>query len=72
MSQNKRHWYFPMQELVDYANLLLYSILSKFAFQFCPPFVHENIKVPLWDNFICTSLGVVFYSLQSFPQAAQV
>lgn len=31
-----------MQELVDCPNLLLYGILLKFAFRFCPPFVHEK------------------------------
>ena len=35
-------YHFPMQELVELLNLLLYSILLKFAFRFCPPFVHEN------------------------------
>ena len=34
--------YIPIQDLVELLNLLLYSVLSKFSFRFCPPFVHEN------------------------------
>ena len=33
---------FPIQELVDLPNLLLYSILLKFAFRFCP---HLSTKI---------------------------
>ena len=35
-------FYFPMQELVELPNLLLYNVLLKLIFRFCPPFVHEN------------------------------
>ncbi len=34
--------YFPMQELVELSNLLLYNVLLKLTFLFCPPSVHEN------------------------------
>ena len=37
--------YIPIQELVELLNLLLYSVLSKFSFRFCPPFVHENLNL---------------------------
>ena len=44
-------YHFPMQELVELLNLLLYSILLKFAFRFCPPFVHENFEVDILLHF---------------------
>lgn len=34
--------YFPMQELVELSNLLIYNLLLKLIFRFSPPFVHEN------------------------------
>jgi len=37
--------FLSMQKLVDLLNLLLYSVLSKLSFRFCPPFVHENINL---------------------------
>ena len=43
--------HFPMQELVDLPNLLFYSVLIKFSFHFCPPFVHENFEVDILLHF---------------------
>ena len=33
-----------MQKLVELSNLLIYNLLLKLAFRFCPPFVHENFN----------------------------
>ena len=40
--RGKSYDHFPIQELVDLPNLLLYSILLKFAFRFCP---HLSTKI---------------------------
>ena len=43
--------YFPMQKLVELSNLLIYNLLLKFSFRFCPLFVHENINLLFRGNF---------------------
>ena len=44
-------YYLSMQKLVDLPNLLIYNFLSKLAFRFCPPFVHENFEVDILLHF---------------------
>ena len=42
-----------MQELVKLSNLLLYKVLSKFSFRFCPPSVHEIKILFSWGQLTC-------------------
>ena len=43
--------YIALRNIVDWSNLLLYNVLLKLAFRFCPPFVHENIFLLVGDIF---------------------
>ena len=43
--------YFPMQKVVELSNLLIYNVLLKLTFYFCPPFVHENFEVDILLHF---------------------
>ena len=46
-----------MPELVDWSNLLLYSVSQKSAFRFCSPFVHENEILFFRGHRECTPSG---------------